>query len=315
MTDRAFLLLYLLCLGLCVGGVHSARAAVAARPEAASPEADHQVAVAIPPKPETELDRGPGDPSAEGTLYDEATCDRYEGDFRDVCYHALARQRAPRDLDGALLACEVVERKRLRMECQADVAELHVQTDLPSARAVCPGIPARKWRDQCFFGIAMALVQDAPRQALAGCDDAGIWRDFCRHDVLGEVSVFDLELVLEACGREEGDLLTRKTCWHGIGKYIGRVDMGRAFAACERVPQGPSGVYRENCVHGAGWAAGERFGDAGLLHCSTAGDLEDSCRLGVAFQIERSQPQEAEEICRSVRRSDQRAHCLDWVSR
>ncbi len=315
MSDRAFLLLYLVCLGLCVSAVQGARAAAAALPDASEAVLEQQVAVAIPPKPETELDRGRGDPSAEGTHYDEASCNRYEGDFRDVCYHALARQRAPRDLQGALLACDVVQRKRLRMECQADAAELHVATDLAAARAVCPGIPARKWRDQCFFGIAMALVNIDPHQALAGCDDAGIWRDFCRHDVLGEVSVFDLDMVLEVCHREEGDLLTRKTCWHGIGKYIGRVDLPRAFAACERVPTGPSGVYRENCIHGAGWAAGERFADAGLAHCSRAGSFEDSCRLGVAFQIERSQPQIAADICRSVERGDLRDHCLAWLSR
>ncbi len=315
MSGRAFLLLYLLCLGLCVGTVYGARAAMASIPAVEPPESEQRVAVAIPPKPETERDRGPADPSAEGTHYDEVTCDRYEGDFRDVCYHALARQRAPRDLDGALLACDVVERRRLRMECQADAAELHVGTDLAAARAVCPEIGGRKWRDQCYFGIAMALIAHDPRQALVGCDDAGIWRDFCRHDVLGEVSVFDLDMVLEVCAREEGDLLTRKTCWHGIGKYIGRVDLPRAFAACERVPLGPSNLYRENCIHGAGWAAGERFADAGLDHCSRAPGFEDSCQLGVAFQIERSDPARAVEICRGVDRSDLRQHCLDWVSR
>jgi len=315
MSQRAFLLLYLLCLGLCVSAVQGARAARAALPEPPAPVMDQHIAVAIPPKPETELDRGASDPNAEGTRYDEATCDRYDGDFRDVCYHALARQRASRDLDGALLACDVVQRKRLRMECQADAAELHVGTDLDAARAVCPQIATRKWHDQCFFGIAMALVNIEPHLALAGCDDAGIWRDFCRHDVLGEVSVFDLDMVMGVCAQEEGDLLTRKTCWHGIGKYIGRVDMPRAFAACERVPMGPSGVYRENCIHGAGWAAGERFGDGGLSQCRNAGELEDSCRLGLAFQIERSQPAAAADICRSVSRRDLREHCLDWLSR
>jgi hypothetical protein len=311
MSDRAFLLLYLLCLGLCVSTVQGARAAMASQPEVEQLEESLGVAIAIPPKPEGELDRG-ASPDGEGTLYDEATCDRYEGDFRDVCYHALARQRAPRDLQGALMACEVVQRKRLRRECQADAAELHVRTDLAAARAVCPDIETRKWRDQCYFGIAMALIEIEPRQALAGCEDAGIWRDFCRHDVLGEVSVFDLELVLEVCAREEGDLLTRKTCWHGIGKYIGRVD---TFAACERVPLGPQGIYRENCVHGAGWAMGERFAAQGTAECGRAGKLEDSCRLGVAFQIERSQPEEAVGICRSVSRGDLRDHCLGWVSR
>ncbi len=315
MSNRAFALLYLLCLAVCVGAVYGARAARAARPDASSPEPLERVAVAIPPKPEGALEQALGDPDAEGTRYDETSCDRYEGDFRDVCYHALARQRAPRDLGGGLLACDQVKRRRLRQECQADVAELHVPTDLEAARGVCPSIPTRKWRDQCFFGIAMALVQIDPRQALASCDSAGIWLDFCRHDVLGEVSVFDLDMVLEVCAREEGDLLTRKTCWHGIGKYIGRIDLPRAFSACERVPLGPQNLYRENCMHGTGWAAGERFGDAGLSHCRAAGAFEDSCRLGVAFQIERSQSDMAVDICRSVRRTDLRDHCLAWVSR
>lgn len=314
MTNRAFALLYLLCLALCVGAVYGARAAQASMPEVEAVVELDQVAVAIPPKPEGAADAGAGDPDAEGTRYDEASCNRYQGDFRDVCYHALARQRAPRDLGGGLLACDEVKRRRLRQECQADVAELHVPTDLEAARGVCPSIPTRKWRDQCYFGIAMALVNIDAREALSACDDAGIWRDFCRHDVLGEVSVFDLEMVLETCAKEEGDLLTRKTCWHGIGKYIGRVDLPRAFAACERVPLGPDKLYRENCVHGVGWAAGERLGDAGLSECRAAGPMEDSCRLGVAFQIMRSQPDMAVDICHSVSRGDLREHCLGWVS-
>ena len=314
MSNRAFLLLYLLCLALCVGTVYGARVAHASLPAVEPAVELDQVAVAIPPKPEGVMDQGASDPNANGTRYDEAACNRYEGDFRDVCYHALARQRAPRDLAGGLLACQEVQRRRLRQECQADVAELHVPSDLEAARGVCPSIPTRKWRDQCFFGIAMALVNLDPRTALAGCEDAGIWRDFCRHDVLGEVSVFDLALVLETCAEEQGDLLTRKTCWHGIGKYIGRVDMPRAFAACQRVPLGPQDLYRENCIHGAGWAAGERFGEAGLAECKAAGSMEDSCRLGVAFQIMRSQPDAAVDICRSVTRRDLREHCLGWVA-
>ncbi len=315
MSSRAFTLLYLLCLAVCVGGVQGARAAWGASAAVVSDDDFESVAVAIPPKPEGELSRDELQGDGEGTRYDEASCLKYQGDFRDVCFHALARQRAPRDLQGGLLACERVARKRLRQECLADVAELHSRSDLQASREVCAGIGARKWHDQCFFGIAMAQVDQRPRLALTTCDDAGIWRDFCRHDVLGEVSVRDLDLVLEVCGQEDGDLLTRKTCWHGIGKYIGRVDMARAFAACERVPDGPQGLYRENCVHGAGWAAGERFGESGLGHCARAGSREDSCRLGVAFQLKGSAPESAVEICGSVQRGDLRQHCLAWLKR
>ncbi|MFH1470042.1 MAG: hypothetical protein ABIO70_37000 [Pseudomonadota bacterium] len=312
MSGRAFLLLYLACLGLCVGAVQGARAAVDSDGDTGEVYQPEPVAVAIPPKPEGARDATAAG-AGEGTRYDEATCAAYQGDFRDVCFHALARQRAPRDLAGALGACDVVARKRLQHECRADVAELHVPTDLAAARGVCPTIPVRKWHDQCFFGIAMALVSIDPRVALAACDDAGIWRDFCRHDTLGEASVTHLELVLEACGREEGDLLTRKTCWHGIGKYIGRVDLPRAVAACQRVPLGPDDLYRENCVHGIGWAAGERYGAAGIAECAQTAPMQDSCRLGVAFQVLTSQPDQAVELCQGVERADLRRHCLEWV--
>ena len=105
-----------------------------------------------------------------------------------------------------------------------------------------------KWRDQCVFGIALTYsVTDSP-WAFRLCDQAGQWRDFCRHDVNGEIAVVNPTLALEHCQAEEGDLLTRKTCWHGIGKYIARVDIDKAFAACEQVPSGPH--HRENCIHG-----------------------------------------------------------------
>ncbi len=314
MSDRAFLLFYVLWLVVCVGAVEAARR-VRWTP-AAPPEVRVEgVAVAIPPKPDVEpasaLPTARG--SGGGTRYDEATCRRYQGDFRDVCFQALGRQRGVRDLEGGLLACGEVARRRLRLECMADVAEAHARVDLDAALAVCPTIEARKWRDQCVFGIAMALVASNTDLALATCEDAGMWRDFCRHDVLGETSVRDLDKVLAVCGREEGDLLTRKTCWHGIGKYIGRVDLDRAFEACGRVPLGPGGLYRENCVHGAGWAAGERWGASAAGRCAGAGALVDSCRVGVAFELQSTSPGEAVDVCRTVVRADLRAHCLGWI--
>ncbi len=313
MSSAAFALLYALCLACCLGAVQGARMTWGGR-AAEPPVLEPSVAIAIPPKPETErmgeAQQGAGEP----VLYDEARCRGYEEqDLRDVCFHALARQRAARDVEGALLACQEVQRRRLRLECMADVGELHSGTDLARARAVCESIESRKWHDQCYFGIAMDQVSRDPAQALATCGDAGIWRDFCRHDVLGEVAVVDLDFVLEVCSEEQGDLLTRKTCWHGIGKYIGRQDLEAAFAACQRVPLGPDRLYRENCVHGAGWAAGERWGAAGAQRCSAGGAQSESCLLGVAFQLKRLAPEEAVSICQSVGRSDLRRHCLAFV--
>ena len=313
MTQRAFAVLYACCLVLCVGSVQLVRVARGDQGPTPAPDALFETAIAVPPKPDVAetAPEGPG----SGTLYDEATCHGYEGDFRDTCFATLARQRAARDPDGALLACGEIRRQRVRLECLADVAEGHARTDLDAARAMCPEIPAKKWRDQCYFGIAMALWPDTPDTALVLCEEAGMWRDFCRHDVLGEVAVVDLEFVLEVCRREQGDLLTRKTCWHGIGKYIGRQDLDAAFAACQQVPLGPDNLYRENCIHGAGWAAGERWGSAGADRCIGAGPQRDSCLLGVAFQLKNADPEQGVVLCQQAQRGDLREHCLAFLTR
>lgn len=315
MTGRSFFLLYLLCFLVCTACVHAARLGqgVAPRVEVTA----GAVAIAIPPKPvlQGERESSPGEGTGPGTRYDEATCRTYTGDFQDVCFQALARQRAPRDLEGGLLACREVVRERLRNECMADVAELHAPQDLDAALRVCPSIPRARWRDQCVFGISMALVNGDPARALANCEGSGMWRDFCRHDVLGDTSVRDLDFVLDACGREEGDLLTRKSCWHGIGKYIGRQDIPRALLACGRVPLGPANLYRENCVHGVGWAAGERMGAAGAAECQQAGDFLDNCLVGVAFEQKRLDPEAALGVCHQVGRSDLRDHCMAFLRR
>ena len=312
-TLRSRLLrVYVACLLSCVTVIQTARANWSLADEEAA-ETIVQVAIAVPPKPEGagELSEGEG----EQSVYDEAACRKLDDDFRDVCFHTVARRRAERDLSGARLACDEIVRARLRYECMADIAEMHVWTDLKTARTVCPEIPRKKWHDQCFFGVAMALSQRLPDDALKACDDAGIWRDFCRHDVIGEVSARDVDWALDICHQETGDTLTRKTCWHGIGKYVGRVDPNAGFDACERVPAGPENLYVENCIHGVGWAISEQSGAAGLPSCAKAGANQDSCYLGVAFNLKRLDPESANSICRQVKRDDLQAHCLAFLSR
>jgi len=312
-TLRSRLLrIYAVCLLSCVTVIQSARANWS-RPAEDEAETIVQVAIAIPPKPEGagELAEGEG----EKSLYNEAACRKLNGDFRDVCFHTVARRRAERDLSGARLACDEIERERLKFECMADIAEMHVWTDLESARSVCPEIPRKKWHDQCFFGIAMALSHRLPDDALEACNEAGIWRDFCRHDVIGEVSARDVDWALGICGRETGDPLTRKTCWHGIGKYVGRVDVDAGFSACTRVPPGPDNLYVENCIHGVGWAISEQLGASGAPTCASAGANKDSCYLGIAFNLKRLDPESANAICQQVTRDDLQAHCLAFLSR
>jgi hypothetical protein len=306
MPPVLFAALYLLCASLTVGSLELARRWVPAAPVATPAQPVDRIAVAIPPKPEgVQPARGAG-----GERVTEALCMGYTGQFRDVCYHQLARQKAPTDLSGAAFSCSAIARVKQRQECLADSAELHATTDRSAALSLCPTIGRKKWRDQCVFGIALAVVQADPSGARSLCDQAGMWRDFCRHDVNGEIAVNDPGSALAFCAQEQGSPLTRKSCWHGIGKYMARVNVDSALGACSQVP---AGLYRENCVHGLGWGAAEQGGLGFAQRCGMAGAQADSCRLGVAYNHRRFDPAAAEQICADVRRADLKTQCISFV--
>ena len=306
MPTLSFSALYFACLAVCLGSLQAVRQWIPVAVAEVVAQPVERVAVAVPPKPEgVRPVQGAG-----GERVSEAQCLSHSGQLRDVCYHHLARQRASTDLQGAVDACGWVDKKRTQQECMADIAELHAPTDRAAALAVCPTIPRKKWRDQCVFGIALAVVPTDPAGAFSLCDQAGMWRDFCRHDVNGEIAVVDLAQALAHCAAEQGGPLTRKSCWHGIGKYIARVDVGRAFAACQQVP---SGLYRENCVHGLGWGAAEKGGIGFSMRCDQAGTEADSCRLGVAYNHRRFDQVASAAICEEVRRPDLRQQCQAFV--
>lgn len=283
-------------------------------PEPPPIEVEASAAIAVPPKPEGARPAEDGDGTGVGA-WTEARCRQLDGDLRDVCFHQLARGRAATDLPGALEACGILDSDSLADECRSDVAELHAPTDRDASLGVCPTIQTQKWADQCVFGIALARRPIEPRAAFRLCDDAGRWYDMCRHDVNGEISVVDDALAFEHCLAEEGDVLTRKTCWHGIGKYVARVDVARAWRLCADVPPGPEGLYRDNCVHGLAWGAAETLGRDMLSQCGTLPGLEDPCKLGVAYFESRFDTPGAVEICETVDREPLRAKCLDHVRR
>ena len=310
MRPVPFWLIYLLSLGLCFSSIEAAKASL--EPEALPEQQPDARVIAIPPRPEG-VRSVPGAGDGDEVRYTAAKCAALSGQYRDICYHQLARQRASTDLSGGRDACMEIDRVATRWECMADIAELYAPFDRQAALALCPGIKRKKWRDQCVFGIALALSGKDPRWAFRTCDQAGQWRDFCRHDVNGEIAVVDLALALEHCAAEEGDILTRKTCWHGIGKYIARVDIPAAFDACGRVPPGPGGLYRENCFHGLGWGASEGEGAAFTGECGKAGEERDSCMLGVAYNLRRFDSAAGVEICGQVRREDLRSQCMQFV--
>lgn len=306
--------LYGLCLLLCLGTVETLRRVVP--PAVSSAVLDLATSfVAVPPKP-----RGAQEPTVgegDGSRYTEQTCQALTGDFRDACYHFLALQRVARDVLGAREACAAVAADSLRWECEADVAELHSREDRVGAEALCADIPRRKWRDQCVFGIAMQWSTDDPDFARGACERAGMWRDFCRHDVNGEVAQVDPAAALAWCNGQlgGGSLLQRKTCYHGLGKYLGRTEPAAAVALCRQVPDDEP-LYRENCFHGVGWAVAESDADAALGLCRrAAGPWQDSCILGVSAHAKRLDGAQALQLCAQVSRADLRGRCEDFARR
>ena len=268
--------------------------------------------IAIPPKPEGASEQNSGEGS--GVQYSEEKCNNTKEEYQDLCFHQLARQFAPSDLVGANQACHQIKEIDMKWECMSDIAEQYAPFDRRASLDLCPTINKKKWRDQCVFGIALALSTIDSPWAFRTCDQAGKWRDFCRHDVNGEIAVVNVDLALEHCGKEEGDLLRRKTCWHGIGKYIARVNVDHAFSACERVPLGPDNLYRENCHHGLGWGASEKSGRNFAQQCSRSGPQQDSCILGVAYNLRRFAPQEGLELCDTVVRTELKKQCRDFLT-
>jgi hypothetical protein len=303
--SRAFWLWYAAVLTPLVVGIESARAWQPPPPEEPPLEA---AILAMPPKPDAGVDEAR---DGTGQDYSWDRCDTLPGDFRDTCFAALARQLAERDPDGALSACAEVNAGEQRDECVADVAEGHALVDLPRSHAICADIKSLKWRSQCVFGIAMAYAQVDPELAMATCEQTGMWRPFCRHDVNGERAVTDPEGAIATC--EALPSARRDTCWHGLGKYIARVDVHRALTACERAP-----LHNDNrgqCIHGVGWAAAESRGSEALPICEVLGPMRDSCVMGVAYQAKRYNPEEATRLCELTHDAGEREHCLEFVQR
>jgi hypothetical protein len=318
MLPLPFLMLFLVCFGLLAGSVEGLRRgwfgstlAALVEPEVKPVQKVEAVAIAVPPRPKGVR---PVQGEGEGEYrYTEEGCEKLKGEYRDICMHQLARQRADTDLDGGLAACRKVEATLAQEECTADVAELYSRFDRAKALAVCPTIPTPKWRDQCVFGIALAAVDTDPDGAFTLCAQAGMWHDFCRHDVNGEIAQVDTPKAWAHCAADEGDLLRRKTCWHGMGKYIARVDVDKAFATCAEVPLGEQDLYRENCFHGLGWGASETAGVAFAEQCGRAGEKADSCLVGVAYNLRRFDSVSALSVCEKVQRADLHDQCERFV--
>lgn len=314
METRAFSVLVAICLAVLFGARFALARVVEEVAAVAKPEMSAEPSMALPPKPSGSEDLpeqlGEGNGSGMGVLTREGCLARSES-LRDVCFHALARQGAARDPKASLLICEEVKDEELGLECRSDVAEATAPVDRTVAEGVCAEITSLKWRGQCHFGIGLAMAEIDPPYALGRCEQAEVFRDFCRHDVVGEVALVNLDAAVDFCSREEGDILTRKTCWHGIGKYIARRDATEAALACMR----STSQWVGNCFHGLGWGAAERDPDGALAFCQRQGQFRDNCQQGVAHQLKRADPSRAVSLCENISDAAIRARCLTFVTR
>jgi hypothetical protein len=283
-------------------------------PEAAAGHAEVEArepgsAMEVPPKPGGLAPTDGGSGSGDAALT-PATCEEMPQDLRSTCWQALARQTAGADPEEALRVCERLAAGASREECQSDVAETIAPRARTRAAEICAAVGSTKWRGQCHFGMGLALAEVDAEAAMKLCDDAEAFRTFCRHDVVGEIAMVDLPAALTICGREEGNELTRKTCWHGMGKYLARRDLAEAAGACLAGPTS----WQRLCFHGMGWGAAERDVDAALSGCAAFGEYADNCRHGVANQLKRSDPARGLEICESLTQPEARAKCLAFVT-
>lgn len=311
MPSLPFAMLYLLWLGLLLAARFGI---VALGPPPAEAEAARaeQAVMAIPPKPEGMKDLpkpGDGGDGSGDAVITRAYCDKEGPNLQDLCLQTLARQQAPHDPEGALAVCTGVGDVAMREECQSDVAETVAPINKALGISICDKIASVKWRGQCHFGMGLAVADTDPAWSEDQCDHAEAFRDFCRHDVIGTVALTNLDFAVSFCSKEEGDELTRKTCWHGIGKYLARRSMDEAAAACARATPD----WHGNCMHGAGWGAAERDPDAALASCATQGEFVDNCRQGVAHELKRADPSRAVSICESIATERIRNRCLDFV--
>ncbi len=269
--------------------------------------------MAVPPKPEgMEPSTAPLDAegSGRGRLSPEA-CAGLATEVQDICWQALARQQGAADPEAALALCPKIQDAELRLECSSDVAEAVAPLNRLRAEQICDTIESVKWRGQCHFGTGLALAELDPPYAMSRCEHAEIFKLFCRHDVVGEIALVNVDFAVQTCAKEEGGELQRKTCWHGIGKYLARRDMGEAEQACNRTTP----AWTSNCYHGLGWGAAERDVEAALQGCEKFASWRENCRQGVAHQQKRVDPDRALSLCQSIVDERIRTRCLDFVSR
>ena len=315
MRSLPFLALFVTVFLLLLG----AQLALAEQVPTADPTASLQAgppsdAMAIPPKPLGQKASGPGEGDGERRLTFEA-CQSMATIVQDVCWQSLSRQQAEVDTDGALDVCGRISDAELRLECVDDVAEAITLRDRPRSEAICSAVTDRKWRGQCWFGLGLAWAPRDSAYALGRCQHAEAFERFCRHDVVGEVGLVDIDAAVAFCTQGEvekaGDDLTRKTCWHGIAKYLARRDVHEAAAACGRA----TAEWRGTCFHGLGWGASERDPDGTLAACPEFGEYADYCRQGVAHQLKRSDPTRALALCQSIPSDAVRTRCVEFVER
>ena len=110
---------------------------------------------------------------------------------------------------------------------------------------------------------------------------------------------------------KQTDNLMRRTCFHGIGKYLGKSMQDKAITYCGQIKESD---IKKSCYHGAGWGVSE-ISDSGkaVSYCKKIkSNFTDNCLVGVAWQISKTNNELSKKICENVINKVAKTKCLNF---
>jgi len=242
-------------------------------------------------------------------LNTKSICNDFNKDYKNTCLQLNAQKSAVNDFDKAWKICKQINQDSLRDECYNDIIIEIGKENPEEAQQHCEKINSEKWRGECYFNMALFLTKTNIAKAFAMCDKAEIYIPFCYHDVAGEVSLINATIALNICGKQ--DNLTKRTCFHGIGKYLGRSKPEKAIIHCNIIKEKE---YKETCYHGMGWGISEtNDSNKAIFYCKkTKSYFTDKCLVGVAWQVSKTNKELSGKICERVIVDEVKTECLSY---
>ena len=245
-------------------------------------------------------------------LNNSPLCNEFSDDYKSTCLKMYALKSAANDFEEAWKICKQIDQNLLRDECYNDII-IEIGKEKPEEiKKYCNEINSEKWRGECYFNMALFLTKINITKAFAICNKAEIYVPFCYHDVAGEASLINTTKALNICEKQV-DNLTKRTCFHGIGKYLGRNKPDKAIIYCNQIEDKG---YKESCYHGLGWGMAEiDMGNMDYARSNCEGiesELKNNCFIGVAWKLSKNDKEKAKEVCNNIKNEQIKKECLNF---